>query len=222
MVKYFFTWVITLVLIHSTPCYAQDQLSNILEGIKKNYGALSGLTMSYEREIVTKSMAMLGDAVKSDVAAGRLHFMPPYFLKVQQETPNQEILTTDGKTLWWYIPQKNQVHRYPTERLGPELRLLSDVFRGLKGVEEGFVVSLKEEEASQELKLELTPNPPWPDVTHIDLYVKPGDYRIQRVEIFNILGGLTRFRLGDKIKEESFKEDFFRLQIPEGAKIIEE
>jgi outer membrane lipoprotein-sorting protein len=222
MVKYLFTCVIALAFLQSTPCCPQDQLTKILEGIKKNYGTLSGLTVNYEREIVTKSMAMLGDAVKSDVAAGRLHFMPPYFLKVQQETPNQEILTTDGKTLWWYIPQKNLVHRYPTERLGPELRLLSDVFRGLKGVEEGFVVSLKEEEAASSLKLELTPNPPWPDITHIDLYVTPQDYRIERVEIYNILGGLTRFRLGDKIKEENFKEGFFRLEIPEGAKVVEE
>ena len=222
MIRYFWTCLIAVAFIHSTPCYAQDQLTKILDSIKKNYGSLSGLTVSYEREIVTKSMAMLGDAVKADVATGQIYFMPPYFLKVQQETPTREILTTDGKTLWWYIPQKNQVHRYPTERLGPELRLLSDVFRGLKGVEAGFVVSLKEEESAQELKLELVPNPPWPDVTHIDLYVKPGDYRIEKVEIYNILGGLTRFRLGDKIKEESFKEDFFRFKIPPGAKVIED
>ena len=222
MIRYFWTCLIALAFIHSAPCSAQDQLTKILDGIRKNYGSLPGLTVSYEREIVTKSMAMLGDAVKSDVATGQIHFMPPYFLKVQQETPSREILTTDGKTLWWYIPQKNQVHRYPTERLGPELRLLSDIFRGLKGVEEGFVVSLKEEEAAPSLKLELTPNPPWPDVTHIDLYVKPSDDRIEKVEIYNILGGLTRFRLGDKIKEESFKEDFFRFKIPEGAKVIED
>ena len=222
MGRYLLACFIAFVFSAAAPCHAQDQLTRILEGIKKNYGTLSGLSVDYEREIVTKSMAMLGDAVKSDVAAGRLHFMPPYFLKVHQETPNREILTTDGKTLWWYIPQKNLVYRYPTERLGPELKLLSDVFRGLKGVEEGFVVSLKEEEADPSLKLELTPNPPWPDITHIDLYVTQRDYRIERVEIYNILGGLTRFRLGDKIKEETFKEDFFRLEIPEGAKVIEE
>ena len=208
-----------LIAVHG---HAQDQLTKILDGIKKNYGTLSGLSLSYEREIITKSMAMLGDAVKSDAAGGQIYFMPPYFLKVQQETPTQEILTTDGKTLWWYIPAKNQVHRYPTDRLGPELRLLSDVFRGLKGVEEGFVVSLKEEAAAEPLKLELIPNPPWPDITHIDLYVTPAEYRIERLEIYNILGGLTRFRLGDKIKAESFKEDFFRFKIPDGAKVIEE
>jgi outer membrane lipoprotein-sorting protein len=222
MLRYVITGLIALAFMNSVPCRAQDQLNKILEGIRKNYGTLSGLTVDYEREVVTKSMEMLGDAIKSDVASGRIHFMPPYFLKIQQEVPNKETLTTDGKTLWWHVPQKNLVHRYPTERLGPELRLLSDVFRGLKGVEEGFVVSWKDEEVASGLKLELTPKPAWPDITHIDLYVTKDDYRIKRVDIYNILGGLTRFRLGDKIKEEKFKEDFFRLEIPEGAKLIED
>jgi outer membrane lipoprotein-sorting protein len=214
--------VFTMLFLTWTPCAAQDQLSKILEGVRKNYGDLSGLTVNYEREIITKSMAMMGDAVKSDLATGQIYFKPPYSLKIEQEKPTHEILSSDGKTLWWYIPQKNLVHLYPADRLGPELRLLSDVFRGLKGVEEGFVVSLKEEEGKGALRLELVPHPPWPDVDHIDLYVTPGDDRIEKVEIYNILGGLTRFKLGDKIKQESFKEDFFRLKIPEGARVVEE
>jgi len=222
MVRYVVLALTAVAFLNPVPCHAQDRLAGVLEGIRKNYGTVSGLTVDYEREIVTKSMEMLGDAMKSDVASGKIYFMPPYFLKIQQETPNREILTTDGKILWWYIPRKNLVHRYPTERLGPELKLLSDVFRGLKGVEEGFVVSWKEEEGIPSLKLELSPKPSWPDITHIDLYVTPGDYRIERVEIFNILGGLTRFRLGDKIGQESFREDFFRLEIPEGTRVVEE
>jgi outer membrane lipoprotein-sorting protein len=222
MTRYLSFLFLILLLTVAAPCHGDDQLVKILEGIRNNYGTLSGLTLKYEREIITKSMALMGDAVKSDLAAGRLHYMPPYFLKVEQETPNHEIVTTDGKTLWWYIPQKNQVYRYPTERLGPELRLLSDLFRGLKGVEEGFVVSLKEEEAGKPLRLELSPSPPWPDITRIDLHVTPPDYTLEKVEIYNIMGGLTRFKLDGTIQRGNFKEDFFRLKIPEGARIIED
>ena len=220
MFKYLSVLFVMFSLICSRPSHGGDQLIRILEGIRNNYGTLSGLSLKYEREIITKSMAMMGDAVRSDPAAGQLHYMPPYFLRVEQETPSRETLTTDGKTLWWHIPQKNQVHRYPTERLGPELRLLSDVFRGLKGVEEGFVVSLKEEETGKPVKLELTPSPPWPDITRIDLHVTPHDYTLEKVEIYNIMGGLTRFKLDGAIKQKNFKEDFFRLKIPEGATVI--
>jgi outer membrane lipoprotein-sorting protein len=222
MCRYLSVLLVTFYTICAVPCYGGDQLTKILEGIRKNYGTPSGLTLRYERELITKSMAMMGDAVQSDPASGQLHYMPPHFLKVEQETPSREILTTDGQTLWWYIPQKNQVHRYPTERLGPELRLLSDVFQGLKGVEEGFVVALREEEEGKPLKLELTPDPPWSDVTRIDLHVHPPDYILEKVEIFNIMGGLTRFRLGGVIKEQTFKESFFRLEIPEGVRVIED
>jgi outer membrane lipoprotein-sorting protein len=222
MIKTVSVLFVALSLVAVQPCYGAERLVKILEGIRNNYGTLSGFTLKYEREIITKSMAMMGDAVASDPAAGQLHYKPPYFLKVEQQTPNREILTTDGKTLWWYIPQKNQVYRYPTERLGPELRLLSDVFRGLRGVEEGFVVSLKEEEDGKPLRLELTPNPPWPDIARIDLHVIPPDYILEKVEIYNIMGGLTRFKLGGDVKQETFKEDFFRLEIPEGARVIEE
>jgi outer membrane lipoprotein-sorting protein len=223
MLKYPSILLVAFYLTGAVPCHGGDRLLQILEGIRENYGTLSGLTLRYEREIITKSMAiMMGDAVKSDPAAGLLHYMPPYFLKVEQETPNHEILTTDGQTLWWYIPHKKQVHRYPTERLGPELRLLSDVFQGLKGVEEGFVVSLREAEEGKPLRLELTPSPPWPDVTQIDLHVNPADYTLEKVEIYNIMGGLTRFKLEGAIKQQSFEERFFRFDIPEGTRIIED
>lgn len=213
---------ISFFLMAAGPCYGQELLSKILEGIRNNYGSLSGLSVGYEREIITRSMALMGDAVSSDRAKGKIHFMPPYFLKVEQESPSREILTTDGKTLWWYIPRKNQVHRYPTERLGPELRLLSDVFRGLRGVEEGFVVSLTEEEEGKPMKLEITPSPPWPDITRIDLHVSRPGYVLQRVEIHNIVGGLTRFNLDAEVIPRSFEEGFFRFEIPEGVKVIEE
>ncbi|MBN2033391.1 MAG: outer membrane lipoprotein carrier protein LolA [Deltaproteobacteria bacterium] len=221
MINYLSLLLSVLCLMWADPCHGEARLSEILEGIRNNYGTQAGLTVKYEREIITKSMALMGDAVKSDPASGQLHYMPPYFLRVEQEAPNREILTTDGKTLWWYIAEKNQVHRYPTENLGPELRLLSDVFRGLKGVEEGFVVSLKEEGDGKSIKLELLPNPPWPDISRIDLHVTAPDCTLEKVEIYNIMGGLTRFKLDPTINQGNFKEEFFRFRIPEGARVIE-
>jgi hypothetical protein len=37
-----------------------DQLSGILDGILKRYGELKGLSVPYKRDIITKSMALLG------------------------------------------------------------------------------------------------------------------------------------------------------------------
>jgi outer membrane lipoprotein carrier protein len=216
-------WMLVLVLlfIGFSPCQADEPLSQILSGIKKRYAQLAGLSVPYRREIVTKSMALLGDQMKADVATGRIFFKPPHFLKVQQETPTPEDLITDGGVLWWYIPQKHQAHRIPSSKLGNELRLLADIFQGLRGVEASFVVVLVGED-EKALTLELTPNPPWPDVHHINLWINPKDFLIQRVEVYDLMGGVTRFYLGEVTEQKKFKQDFFTFVPPPGVQVIED
>jgi outer membrane lipoprotein carrier protein len=218
-------WIVVVVLLSLLPwraLAADPALSTILEGIRKRYGLVPGLTLTYEREVITKSMAMLGAQAKPEVATGVINYKAPHFLKFQQETPTKEILVTDGNVLWWYIQAKNQVHRYSSHQISQEVKLIGDIFQGLRGVEQSFVVLQKGEDEKGDLILELTPNPSWGDIDHIDLTVTPGSYLIQKVEIYNLLGGLTRFKLGDSIKEERFSDDFFKFTPPPGARIIEE
>jgi outer membrane lipoprotein carrier protein len=216
-------WMVVLFLLStgSPLCQAEPQLSQILDGIKKRYAQLAGLSVPYKREIMTKSMALLGDQIKADVATGRIFFKPPHFLKVQQETPTPEDLITDGNLLWWYIPLKHQAHRIPSSKLGNEIRLLADIFQGLRGVEESFVVVLVGED-EKGLTLELTPDPPWPDVHHINLSVNPKDFLIQKVEVYDLMGGVTRFYLGEVTEQKKFSQNFFTFVPPPGVQVIED
>ncbi len=212
--------VIALLPIH---CPAVDEpLARILAGVREKYRDIPGFSVPYEREIITGSMALLGDDVKSDLATGRLYFMPPHYLKVQQESPRPEEVITDGNTIWWYIPQQKQVHRYPSDQLGQELGVLSDIFQGLKEVEEGFHVTLRASDEKGVHRLELDPDPPWSQVEHIEISVAAGDYSIRVVEIHNYVGGITRFTLGEKMHRQSFGKDFFAFVVPEGVRVIEE
>ncbi|MBN2126494.1 MAG: outer membrane lipoprotein carrier protein LolA, partial [Deltaproteobacteria bacterium] len=156
------------------------------------------------------------------LAHGTIHFKPPHLLRVEQETPRPEAVITDGRTLWWYIPQKRQVYRYPSEKLGQELQILSDVFQGLKGVEESFVAVLTDPDDKGRYRIELRPEPPWPEVTHILLTVEPDTWFIRVIEIHNPLGGFTRFTLGAPEPREHFDEDFFSFKVPDGVRVIEE
>jgi len=220
--RYLMAGVLLLSLLPWSALAADPALSAILEGIRKRYGSAPGLTLNYEREVITKSMAMLGDQVKAETAAGLIHYKSPHLLKFQQETPTKEILVTDGNLLWWYIQAKNQAHRYSGHQLSQEVKLLGDIFQGLRGVEQSFVILQKGEDDKGALILEVTPSPSWGDIDHIDLTLTPGSFHIQKVEIYNLLGGLTRFKLGDSIKEEKFKDDFFKFTPPAGTRIIEE
>ena len=199
-----------------------DPLARILEGVREKYRDMPGFSVPYEREIITRSMALLGDDMKSDLATGRIYFKPPHYLKVQQESPRNEEVITDGNTIWWYIPQQKQVYRYPSNQLGQELGVLSDIFQGLKEAEESFHVVLQGKDERGFQQMELHPDPPWSQLDHIKISVDEDNYSIRVVEIHNYVGGITRFILAKKMLQQSFDEAFFTFVVPEGVRVIEE
>ena len=198
---------------------ADQQLPQILDGVRKTYSPLPGLSLPYEREVITRSMAMLGGGTNKDLATGQLYFQPPSFVKIQQETPKPETMYTEGPVLWYYVPHKNEAYRYPSPDF---VQLLSDIFQGLRDAEERFDILLLRVSEDGRCELKLSPNPPWPDIQHLELTVSQMDYTIQKVVIYNIAGGITRFILGDLHVENSFPENFFRFSVPEGVDVIEE
>jgi len=208
-------------LLQANPSAGNDDLSRVLEGIRKNYSNCPCLTITYSREVITRSMSMLGNEVKGDMATGRMYFKSPYSLKMEQKTPETETIISDGDTIWWYIPAKRTVHRYSSLKFGKELRLLSDIFRRLTRVEDNFVVKLADDKIEGGFKIEMTPDPPWQEVDHILLTVT-GGYNIRVVKIFNRIGGETKFTFDENIKKEEFEEGFFKFYVPEGVKIVDE
>lgn len=201
---------------------AEDDLSDILDGILKRYGNLPGLEVSYKREIITGSMALMDEEIASDPAKGRMFFKPSGFIMIQQDSPQKELVTTDGEMLWWYIPKKKIVYRYPSDRLGKELTLLGDLLGGLDRVSEGFDVMQSDLVSESSYHLQLYPNPKWQEIDFIDLIIRKGDYDIKTVEIHNYLGNITRFIMGDYIVRDNLDSGFFHLEVPEDVKVIDE
>jgi outer membrane lipoprotein carrier protein len=210
-----------LVMLAHLPVFAEDTLSNILQGIKGHYGHTSGLSVPYTRDVMTRSMSMLGAQTKGDLASGIIHFKSPHFLRLDQEKPAPEIIIANDNILWWYIPDKKEAHRYRAKDFGRELRLLSNIFRGLGEVEESFKVQLQEKDEKGDYKIVLVPDPPWQEIDRIALTVSP-EYEIRSVRIFNALGSVTRFNLGDFTIGKTFEKGFFEFVAPPGVNVVVE
>ena len=222
MFRYIWILLFSLCLSSATMVRADEQVSDIVKGIQQKYSHLPGFHVSYTREIMTKSMAMMGESAKTDQATGQIYFMSPHFLKIDQETPKPEVMVTDGHILYWYLPHKKEAYRYPSQKVGEELRLLVDIFYGLRKAEERFKITLANTPNKEDHRIRLVPDPVWPQIDHIQLSVARRDFRIGEVEIHNHVGGLTRFILGDLSEKKDFKESFFTFHAPEGVKVIEE
>jgi len=208
-----------LVLLINSATFAEDTLSTILQGIKNRYGTTSGLSVPYTREVVTRSMSMLGNQAKGDLASGIIYFKPPHFLRLDQEKPSVERIIANDSTLWWYIPQKKEAHHYKTKDFGKELRLLSDIFRGLAEISDNFKVALQEKDEKGDNEIVLVPDPPWQEIDRIALTVSP-EHEIRSVRLFNTLGSVTRFNLGQFTLGKTFEKGFFDFFAPPGVNLI--
>lgn len=211
--------LLCLAVVHAQA--AGDPAQSVVDCLQSELGDAQGLSIPYERVILTSSTMLLGDSGAGDHASGLILFKPPHFLKIVQETPRREIMIGNGQTLWWYIPEKKEAHRYRAEALGQELQALSDVFQGLRDVEDSFEVIWEGHSEKGNRRIRLVPDPPWAQTDAMVLEVSPG-CRLQIVEMHNAAGNITRFILGPIEKGKTFDEGTFSFSVPEGVRVIEE
>ena len=197
-----------------------DDVSAVIQGIRDRYGDATGITADYTREAISKTMAMLGAAGRHDVAQGRLYFKPPHSLRLEQITPQEELLLTDGQTLWWYLPLKKEAYRYPAAEFGRELRLLSDILMGIRDTRDNFQITRKSHSEINTYHLLLNPDPPWIDIDHLEVITLKEDFTIIQVEIHNKVGGLTRFILSGCQERAHLNKELFCFSPPQGTKVI--
>jgi outer membrane lipoprotein-sorting protein len=225
LIRYLIIYLLVSAIMplpNAVPSDGDDSLTVVLNGILKRYGDLPGLAVTYQREIITKSAAILGDEMKTDLATGSFIFKSPCYLKVIQDLPREEIIITDGRIIWWYIPDDKIVYRYPADKLGKELELLSDIFKGLNKATESFDITYEESTDKETYHLNLVPKEPWEEIDHISLSVSRDGFNIMVVEIYNLFGSTTQFRLGGPSVRKDFEKGFFEFIVPEGVQVQEE
>jgi len=198
-----------------------DQLSKVISGLSNRYGSAQGWKAEYSREAISKTMAMLETAEKHDLAKGSLYFKPKNFLRLEQAFPKEELLLTNGKTIWWYIPLKRQAYKYSAEKFGKELALLSDIFQGLKDIKKDFQITLKTGSETTTYHLVLRPEVPWQEIDHLELIILDRNFSIKQIDIYNTIGGLTRFIFNRWEEKEPFKKGFFSFSPPSDVKVFE-
>jgi outer membrane lipoprotein carrier protein len=213
-------YILLLVYILPVNAYPDVDSSKIIKGLREKYGNAEGWSAEYTREAISKTMAMLGEADRHDVAAGSLYFESPHFLRLEQDSPQKELLVTDGHTVWWYIPVKKEVYKYPAAKFGRELSLLSDILKGMEYSEKELQIAVKETPQTGNHHIILKRNPPWQDIDHLEMVLSEENFAIERLDIYNSIGGLTRFILSDWKKVRSNPESF-NFPPPPGVKVIE-
>ncbi|HWP23673.1 MAG TPA: outer membrane lipoprotein carrier protein LolA [Candidatus Binatia bacterium] len=185
----------------------------IVERLQKSYDATQDFVADFRQETEVKSLA------KSLKSSGKLTFKRPAKMLWRYDEPKGQFVLADGKFLYFYQPEQNQVIKSPLKNAFRGDIPLSFLL-GLGNLKKQFNASLQStEENSYVLRLE--PKGESGGFSDVRLAVNKSHSDIQWVSIRDASGNLTTIRFLAMKKGVGVSDSAFQLKLPDGADIVE-
>lgn len=185
----------------------------IVDSLQKNYDATVDFIADFRQETEVKT---LNRTLK---AFGKLSFKRPGKMLWRYDEPKGQFVLADGKHLYFYQPDQNQVIKSPLKNAFRGDIPLSFLL-GLGNLKKDFNATLKATDETQYV-LRLEPKGEAGGYGEILLGVGKASPDILWVSVRDAANNLTTLRFSGMRKGVGLKDDLFQAQIPNGADIVE-
>jgi outer membrane lipoprotein carrier protein len=186
---------------------------SIVDSLQKNYDATVDFTADFRQETEVKALN------RSLKAHGKLYFKRPGKMLWRYDEPKGQFVLADGKYLYFFQPEQNQIIKSPLKNAFRSDIPLSFLL-GIGSLKKDFNATLKATEENQYV-LQLQPKGESGGFSEILLGVGKNSPDILWASIRDASGNLTTIRFSSMSKGVGLKDNLFNLQIPEGADIVE-
>ncbi|PIE62571.1 MAG: lipoprotein carrier protein LolA [Desulfobacter postgatei] len=217
MLRSFILWAMALVsmILGTLPTDAAQSLDNetakIISGIETKY-AQKSFSADFEQASCLTALDV------TEIAKGKAWFSHPGKMKWAYEGSDHHEIITNGKNLWIYRPEQNQVmtgNAVPFFQSGSGGAFLADI----RKIREAFTIKAGKS-GDNFSQLVLTPKKQTPELSKIRLTVNLPGYEISVVETENIYKDTTKL-IFTNIQFRTFDEQIFEFTPPPGTEIIE-
>jgi outer membrane lipoprotein carrier protein len=208
--------VATIGLLNRTPVSSAAEgnaADAIVDSLQKNYDATADFVADFRQETEVKN---LNRTLK---ASGKLSFKRPGRMLWLYEEPKGQFVLADGKHLYFYQPDQNQVIKSPLKNAFRGDIPLSFLL-GLGNLKKDFNATLKGSDDNQHV-LRLEPKGEAGGYSEILLGVSKGSSDILWVSVRDAANNLTTLRFSNMRKGVGLKDSLFQVEIPKGADIVE-
>lgn len=215
-----FLWALLLALtlavagrIETAQAAESHSAEAIVDALQRTYDATVDFIADFRQETEVKT---LGRSLK---ATGKLTFKRPGRMLWTYETPKGQFVLADGKHLFFYQPEQNQVIKSPLKNAFRGDIPLSFLL-GLGNLKKDFNATLKAADDSQNV-LRLEPKGEAGGYNEILVGVSKATSDIVWVSVRDAASNLTTLRFANMRKTVGVKDSLFQVQIPNGADIVE-
>jgi outer membrane lipoprotein carrier protein len=185
----------------------------ILDKLQKNYDATVDFVADFRQETEVKTLN------RNLKAWGRLSFKRPGKMLWRYEEPKGQFVLADGKHLYFYQPEQNQIIKSPLKNAFRSDIPLSFLV-GIGNLKRDFNATLKGTEDNLHV-LRLEPKAEGGGFSEVLMGVSRSTSDIVWVSVRDAVNNLTTIRFSNLRKGVGVQESLFRLQVPEGADIVE-
>ena len=208
--------IVTIVLLSAAfAAWAAENnaAEAIVDRLQKNYDATADFVADFRQETEVKN---LNRTLK---ASGKLSFKRPGKMLWLYDEPKGQFVLADGKHLYFYQPEQNQVIKSPLKNAFRGDIPLSFLL-GLGNLKKDFDATLKASEETQHI-LRLEPKGEAGGYNEILLGVSKASSDILWVSVRDAANNLTTLRFSNMRKSVGLKDSLFQVQIPKGADVVE-
>jgi outer membrane lipoprotein carrier protein len=196
----------------SAPDASHLSLDEVLKKIEKHY-SVSGFTAYFTQTSTIKAMDI------TDSASGKAFFKRSGKMRWEYETPDRQIIITDGNTLWVFRPEDNQVMigKAPSFFQGGKgFSFLSD----MKEIREKFSITLEKETEEGFFILKLLPIEKTLDIVKIYLWISRNTFDVVKILTYNSYGDETRIVFTNIQLKQELDDSLFSFKTSEGMEVL--
>jgi outer membrane lipoprotein carrier protein len=205
--------VITLSEIRISGAAESNPADAVIDALQKSYDATTDFVADFRQDTEVKTLN------RTMKANGKLTFKRPGMMYWRYEEPKNQFVLTDGKHLYFYQPDQNQVVKTPLKNAFRGDIPLSFLL-GLGNLKKDFNATLKSSDERENV-LRLEPKGEAGGFSEVLVGVSKSASDIVWVSVRDAAGNLTTLRFSAMRKGVGVDDSLFQVKIPNGADVVE-
>lgn len=197
------------VLIPPAALTAED-LSGVVSKLQRRYDGITAVSADFTQEVSSKIQG------RTQVSQGTVFFKKPGKMKWLYTSPARDELVSNGKTLWVFERDLNQVIERPLEG---NSSAAADFLTGVGNLARDFEITLARG-GGDTYRLGLVPREPQPNVKKFYMELDKTRFIVVKTIVEDYFGNVTTVGFRNIKLNAPVEDSFFEFSPPKGAAVV--